>query len=549
MRLIGQKICALLVIALVLTWMPMMVQAEETAERETVLLNQPFIVTVQPGDTVLFEFTAETEGYYSFYSESGTGNLNINWSGKAYYGIGVDTQYLSEDYLYVLAVWNDSDVVQTYSLCVRESVPAEKVIFEQEHYYGYPGDSKVIRVSLYPVWSIPEEPVFSSSDENVVYYNPAGSRWVTLADPGTATITATTQNCVSAQCAVTVYDYEDIFVGDSKTITLDYQAEKRYTFTPETDGEYVFYVADGGIGLSVSCDGNSVGEYVYSTEYQGISCKMEEGKTYVLRAYHPNSGDTEITQTVFLDEMKLPETIKISSEQDTIFVGDYISLSCKPAGGNPFITGDITWSVSDESVISLDYAWSGVAGFRAIAVGQATVTATLENGVSADYEVVVSEYLYYDIISGHGDTVVIGTDDVLSVHIDAPFEKFRNVNIDGVEVPSRNYSVEEGSTIITLNSDYLAALEPGWHVLNVQFMDGSAGAAFEIREKPEYIPGDINGDGKVNNRDAARLMQHLAGWDVEYEKAALDVNGDGKVNNRDAARLLQYLAGWDVEIN
>lgn len=64
-----------------------------------------------------------------------------------------------------------------------------------------------------------------------------------------------------------------------------------------------------------------------------------------------------------------------------------------------------------------------------------------------------------------------------------------------------------------------------------------------------YIPGDINGDGNVNNRDAARLMQHLAGWDVEYVAAALDVNIDGIVNNRDAVRLMQYLAGWDVEIH
>lgn len=74
----------------------------------------------------------------------------------------------------------------------------------------------------------------------------------------------------------------------------------------------------------------------------------------------------------------------------------------------------------------------------------------------------------------------------------------------------------------------------------------------EARYKLTYdceMVGDINGDGKVNNRDAARLMQHLAGWDVEYVEAALDVNGDGKVNNRDAARLLQYLAGWDVEID
>ena len=66
---------------------------------------------------------------------------------------------------------------------------------------------------------------------------------------------------------------------------------------------------------------------------------------------------------------------------------------------------------------------------------------------------------------------------------------------------------------------------------------------------PVYLPGDITGDGKVNARDAARLMQVIAGWDVEYVEAALDVNGDGKVNARDAARLQQYLAGWDVEIN
>ncbi len=65
----------------------------------------------------------------------------------------------------------------------------------------------------------------------------------------------------------------------------------------------------------------------------------------------------------------------------------------------------------------------------------------------------------------------------------------------------------------------------------------------------EYTPGDINGDGVVSNRDAARLMQYLAGWDVEYLEQALDVTGDGIVNNRDAARIMQYLAGWNVILN
>ena len=62
-------------------------------------------------------------------------------------------------------------------------------------------------------------------------------------------------------------------------------------------------------------------------------------------------------------------------------------------------------------------------------------------------------------------------------------------------------------------------------------------------------PGDINGDGKVNNKDATRLMQYLSAWDVFVNEPCLDTNGDGKVNNKDATRLMQFLAGWDVELH
>ena len=64
----------------------------------------------------------------------------------------------------------------------------------------------------------------------------------------------------------------------------------------------------------------------------------------------------------------------------------------------------------------------------------------------------------------------------------------------------------------------------------------------------DYIPGDINNDGNVNNKDFSRLFQYLSGWDVEVNEAALDVNGDGSVNNKDATRLFQYVSGWNVNI-
>lgn len=66
--------------------------------------------------------------------------------------------------------------------------------------------------------------------------------------------------------------------------------------------------------------------------------------------------------------------------------------------------------------------------------------------------------------------------------------------------------------------------------------------------KPPYIPGDANSDGSVNNRDAARILQYVAQWDVEIDMLAADANGDGFVNNRDAARILQYVAQWDVTL-
>lgn len=71
----------------------------------------------------------------------------------------------------------------------------------------------------------------------------------------------------------------------------------------------------------------------------------------------------------------------------------------------------------------------------------------------------------------------------------------------------------------------------------------------DVTIKAAYIPGDINGDGKVNNKDLTRLFQYLSRWNVEVNEAALDVNGDGKVNNKDLTRLFQYLSNWNVEIH
>lgn len=64
----------------------------------------------------------------------------------------------------------------------------------------------------------------------------------------------------------------------------------------------------------------------------------------------------------------------------------------------------------------------------------------------------------------------------------------------------------------------------------------------------DVLYGDLNGDGRINNRDLGLLLQYSADWDVTLDLEAADVTHDGRVNNRDVGLLQQYLSDWDVSL-
>ena len=64
---------------------------------------------------------------------------------------------------------------------------------------------------------------------------------------------------------------------------------------------------------------------------------------------------------------------------------------------------------------------------------------------------------------------------------------------------------------------------------------------FYLHVTAGHIPGDINGDGAVDNADLIRYMRYLNGEDVFVVTAALDVDGDGSPTNADLMRLMKYL--------
>lgn len=70
---------------------------------------------------------------------------------------------------------------------------------------------------------------------------------------------------------------------------------------------------------------------------------------------------------------------------------------------------------------------------------------------------------------------------------------------------------------------------------------------FDDTNREPLGKGDINEDGRINNKDLGRLIQYINTWPVEINKDYADVTGDGKINNKDVGILMQYINKWDVE--
>ena len=112
--------------------------------------------------------------------------------------------------------------------------------------------------------------------------------------------------------------------------------------------------------------------------------------------------------------------------------------------------------------------------------------------------------------------------------------------------------VAEINAEIAKNADYLtqnglsAAYGEAMSVLiELNSTQDEVDAALAKLSKSAAIPGDVNGDGVVNNLDAVLVYAYHNGKSelTEEQLAAADVNGDGRVNNLDASMIYAYHSG------
>ena len=88
------------------------------------------------------------------------------------------------------------------------------------------------------------------------------------------------------------------------------------------------------------------------------------------------------------------------------------------------------------------------------------------------------------ITAGDGAAVTQGEKKELTFTSDASFADFLRVELDGTTLDEKNYTKKEGSTIITLNRDFVATLSVGEHTLAIVSQHGTATAKFTVKAKP-----------------------------------------------------------------
>ena len=107
----------------------------------------------------------------------------------------------------------------------------------------------------------------------------------------------------------------------------------------------------------------------------------------------------------------------------------------------------------------------------------------------------------YEILDGANTSWEQNSDGSLSIRGSGAISKFVGVKVDGNLVDVRNYTVKEGSTIVTLKADYLNTLSVGNHTFEIIWTDGTASTRFAVSKSDSGSAEPKDNDGNNGKND------------------------------------------------
>ena len=114
-----------------------------------------------------------------------------------------------------------------------------------------------------------------------------------------------------------------------------------------------------------------------------------------------------------------------------------------------------------------------------------------------------------EIIEGEGQSITEGELKELIFRSNAAFSDFIRVELDGKTLDEKNYTVKEGSTVVTLKADYVATLSAGEHTIGIVSASGTATTTFTVNVKA-VVDNDTKSPQTGDNSHMALWIALLA---------------------------------------
>ena len=116
-----------------------------------------------------------------------------------------------------------------------------------------------------------------------------------------------------------------------------------------------------------------------------------------------------------------------------------------------------------------------------------------------------------EIIKGTEQSVTQGEKKAFSFTSNAAFNDFEFVKLDGNVLDPKNYTVKEGSTIVTLNSDFVSTLKDGKHTISIVSKTGEATTEFEVTKK-EIVKNEDSSKKENSNTTNTGIIGNAGLW-------------------------------------
>lgn len=269
-----------------------------------------------------------------------------------------------------------------------------------------------------------------------------------------------------------------------------YTENQSVTLTSSTEGATIYYTTDGSEPtITGGVPAGTTAVYtapiaVTGTEGESITTTI---KAIAVKDRMQNSSVEKFTYTIQILVPKYEVNVTNGSGSGNYAQGSTVTITANTApNGQRFKD----WSIESGN-ITLASSTSDTTTF---------VMPAEAVRVKANYEAIPTP-VSYKILDGANSDWKQNTEETITIRGNGDFSKFVGVKIDGNTIDAKNYTAKEGSTIITLTTDYLKTLSIGTHTFEIVWTDGSASTNFTVskNDSGSETPKD---DDKNKNDDS-----------------------------------------------